>query len=60
MSPTVGLVSFPDLKEHGKSPFSKTMKNLIDLEARKIIASAYYRTEELLRTNQNKLKSVCI
>lgn len=58
MSPTVGLVSFPDMKEHGKSPFSKTMKNLIDLEARKLIASAYYRTEELLRTNRDKLKSL--
>ncbi|KAL0902773.1 hypothetical protein ABMA27_000575 [Loxostege sticticalis] len=56
MSPTVGLMSFPDLKEHGKSPFSKTLKNLIDLEARKLIANAYYRTEEILRTNQDKLK----
>ncbi|KAJ0183648.1 hypothetical protein K1T71_000071 [Dendrolimus kikuchii] len=58
MSPTVGLVSFPDLKEHGKSPFSKTLKNLIDLEARKLIANAYYRTEEILRKNQDKLRSL--
>ncbi|XP_004933193.1 paraplegin [Bombyx mori] len=58
MSPTVGLVSFPDINERGKSPFSKTLKNLIDLEARKIIANAYYRTEDILRTNQDKLKKL--
>ncbi|XP_073950433.1 SPG7 matrix AAA peptidase subunit, paraplegin [Choristoneura fumiferana] len=58
MSPTVGLVSFPDIKERGKSPFSKSLKNLIDLEARKLVAKAYYRTEEVLRTNQDKLKSL--
>lgn len=58
MSPTVGLVSFPDLKEHGKSPFSKSLKALIDLEARKLIANAYYRTEEILRNNQDKLKNL--
>ncbi|XP_059059705.1 paraplegin [Achroia grisella] len=58
MSPTVGLVSFPDLKERGKSPFSKTLKNLIDLESRKLIASAYYRTENILKTNQDKLRAL--
>lgn len=58
MSPTVGLLSFPDLKERGKSPFSKTLKNLIDLEARKLIGDAYFRTEKLLRDNQDKLKNL--
>ncbi|XP_052752497.1 paraplegin [Galleria mellonella] len=58
MSQAVGLVSFPDVKEHGKSPFSKTLKNLIDLESRKLIADAYYRTENILRTNQDKLKAL--
>ncbi|XP_026742388.1 paraplegin [Trichoplusia ni] len=56
MSQSVGLLSFPDIKEHGKSPFSKMLKNLIDLEARKLIANAYYRTEKLLRDNEKKLK----
>lgn len=56
MSPTVGLLSFPDLKERGKSPFSNKLKNLIDLEARKLIANAYYTTEKLLRDNHDKLK----
>ncbi|KAJ8737461.1 hypothetical protein PYW08_000056 [Mythimna loreyi] len=55
MSEKVGLLSFPDLKAHGKSPFSKTLKNLIDLEARKLIGEAYFRTEKLLRDNQDKL-----
>lgn len=58
MSSTVGLLSFPDLKERGKSPFSKTLKNLIDLEARKLIGDAYFRTEKLLRDNQDKLKNL--
>lgn len=58
MCPTVGLVSFPEQKDSGKSPYSKTLKNLIDLEARKLIASAYYKTEELLKNNKDKLKTV--
>lgn len=56
MSPTVGLVSFPD--QRGRTPFSKTLKNLIDLEARKLIANAYYRTETILKENNDKLKLV--
>ncbi|XP_026331849.1 paraplegin [Hyposmocoma kahamanoa] len=58
MSPVVGLVSFPDMKERGKSPFSKTLKNLMDLEARKLIAKAYYRTEEILKQNRDLLKTL--
>ncbi|VVC86282.1 paraplegin [Leptidea sinapis] len=58
MSPTVGLLSFPDMKDKGKSPFSKTLKNLMDLEARKIIGKAYYRTESLLKNNHEKLKAL--
>ncbi|KPI92022.1 Paraplegin [Papilio xuthus] len=54
MSPQVGLVSFPD-KDTGKSPFSNKLKNLIDLEARQLIANAYYRTESILKANQDKL-----
>ncbi|XP_050360654.1 paraplegin [Nymphalis io] len=56
MSPIVGLVSFPDQKDRGKSPFSRSLKNLIDMESKKLIAKAYYRTEEVLRQNQDKLK----
>ncbi|CAK1588033.1 unnamed protein product [Parnassius mnemosyne] len=57
MSSEVGLISFPD-KERGKSPFSNKLKNLIDLESRKLIANAYYRTEEILRNNEDKLKKL--
>uniref|UniRef100_A0A2H1WZ70 SFRICE_029524 n=1 Tax=Spodoptera frugiperda TaxID=7108 RepID=A0A2H1WZ70_SPOFR len=55
MSKTVGLVSFPDVKGHGGSPYSRTLKNLMDLEARKLIGEAYFRTEKLLRDNKGKL-----
>ncbi|CAH0716626.1 unnamed protein product, partial [Brenthis ino] len=58
MSPTVGLVSFPDIKDREKSPFSKALKNLIDMEAKQLIAKAYYHTEDLLRKNQDKLKAL--
>ncbi|CAG4977961.1 unnamed protein product [Colias eurytheme] len=58
MSPTVGLLSFPDVNTRGKSPFSKSLKNLIDVEARRVIARAYYRTEEILRKNEDKLKAL--
>ncbi|XP_075990806.1 mitochondrial inner membrane m-AAA protease component paraplegin-like [Anticarsia gemmatalis] len=58
MSPRVGLVSFPDMKERGRSPFSKALKELMDLEARKLIADAYYRTEQLLKDNEDKLKDL--
>ncbi|XP_013184956.1 paraplegin [Amyelois transitella] len=58
MSPTVGLLSFPDLKERGKSPFSRTLKNLIDMEARKLIANAYYRTEDIIRKNEHLLEAL--
>ncbi|XP_041987157.1 paraplegin [Aricia agestis] len=56
MSRTVGLISFPDLNERGRSPFSNALKNLIDMEAKKLIAEAYYKTEDVLRKNQDKLK----
>lgn len=56
MSPSVGLVSFPD--QRGRSPFSKTLKNMIDLEARKLIADAYYKTETVLKENNDKLKAL--
>ncbi|XP_039763854.1 paraplegin [Pararge aegeria] len=58
MSPTVGLLSFPDIKDREKSPFSKALKNLIDMEAKKLIADAYFRTEDILRKNQDKLKAL--
>ncbi|KAI5644823.1 peptidase family m41 domain-containing protein [Phthorimaea operculella] len=57
MSKAVGLVSFPDA-EQGKNPFSKALRSLIDLEARKLIGQAYFRTEQLLRDHKDKLQKL--
>lgn len=59
MSEKVGLLSFDEeTKDSGKSPYSKTLKNLIDLETRNMVAKAYFRTEKLLRDNRAKLESM--
>ncbi|XP_025835008.1 paraplegin-like [Agrilus planipennis] len=60
MSPVVGLVSFSEqeMKERGKKPFSKKMAALIDQEARRLIADAYKRTEEVLLKNKDKLELI--
>lgn len=58
MSAKVGLVSFPGLQARGRSPFSRSFKSLMDLEARRIIADAYFRTEALLRENRDKLNAL--
>ncbi|CAB3258918.1 unnamed protein product [Arctia plantaginis] len=58
MSPVVGLLSFPNMKDRGKSPYSNKLKNLIDHEARKIIADAYFTTEKLLRNNMDLLTNL--
>lgn len=58
MSDKVGLVSFPEqqTKELGRRPYSKKFANLIDLEARRLIAKAYKKTEEVLLKNKDKLE----
>merc|ERR1712234_90218 len=40
----------------GKKPYSKWLQNTMDLEAKKLIAQAYKRTEEVLQGNQDKLE----
>lgn len=64
MNNTVGLVSFPEaqIKESGMRPFSKKLANIIDEEARRLIAQAYRRTEQVLTENKEKLElvSFCI
>lgn len=63
MNNIVGLVSFPEeeTKERGRRPYSKKFANIIDVEARKLVAQAYKRTEEVLLQNKDKLEmaSVC-
>ena len=51
----VGLVSF-DMSGGGKKPYSKRLAATMDLEARKMIGSAYTRTEELLQEHKDKLE----
>ncbi|KAJ9575626.1 hypothetical protein L9F63_007560 [Diploptera punctata] len=58
MSQNVGLVSFPEeeTKGIGKRPYSKRLTALIDEEARKLVASAYLKTEQVLKDNRDKLE----
>ena len=60
MSQRVGLVSFPDDSEdpYAAKPYSKSFGNMIDEEARNMIAEAYYKTEQILKDNADKLKTV--
>ncbi|XP_043248922.1 paraplegin [Colletes gigas] len=58
MSPTVGLISFPEdmTSTKTKKLYSKKMGNLMDAEVQRIIADAYKTTEKLLLDNKDKLK----
>jgi len=55
-SPVVGNVSFE--MTGGKKPYSKRLAATIDMEAKKLIAEAYKRTETLLQQNQDKLEQL--
>jgi len=50
----VGQVSFE--MGQGKKPYSKWLQTTMDLEAKKLIAQAYKRTEEVLKENEDKLE----
>ncbi|XP_067004008.2 mitochondrial inner membrane m-AAA protease component paraplegin [Anabrus simplex] len=58
MSDIVGLVSFPEERsnEIGKRPYSKRLAAVIDTEARQLVASAYIKTEQVLKEHNDKLK----
>merc|ERR1712079_858008 len=51
----VGLVSF-DMSAGDKNPYSKRLAATMDLEARKMIAEAYKRTETVLQEHKDKLE----
>lgn len=60
MNENIGLISFDD-EETGpgsKKPFSKKLGAVIDDEARRLVAAAYKKTEEVLLENQDKLEKV--
>uniref|UniRef100_A0A182NVI8 AAA+ ATPase domain-containing protein n=1 Tax=Anopheles dirus TaxID=7168 RepID=A0A182NVI8_9DIPT len=58
MNRTVGPIAFAeesDNNPYADKPYSKSLGNLIDFEARKMITEAYERTEQILRENGDKL-----
>lgn len=64
MSEGLGPISFPEEDRHsrevGRRPYSKRLSNVIDEEARGIIARAYKRTESLLIQHRDMLEKVSI
>ncbi|XP_019640186.1 PREDICTED: paraplegin-like [Branchiostoma belcheri] len=57
MNPNVGYLSFPEEDNNGlgKKPFSKYLAALMDEEARRLVARAYYQAEKILVDNKDKL-----
>ncbi|CAH1269027.1 SPG7 [Branchiostoma lanceolatum] len=57
MNPNVGYLSFPEEDNNGlgKKPFSKHLAALMDEEARRLVARAYYQAQEILVDNKDKL-----
>ncbi|KAI6232882.1 AAA domain-containing protein [Aphelenchoides fujianensis] len=64
MCDAVGLISFPSnpgderRDEFAKKPYSKKLGRLMDEEARKIVARAYFHTEKLLQENREMLEKL--
>ncbi|XP_062997549.1 paraplegin [Elgaria multicarinata webbii] len=61
MAPNVGHLSFPDLENApgiGRRPFSQGLQQVMDHEAKMLVARAYRRTEKLLLENREKLKAL--
>ncbi|XP_074737308.1 mitochondrial inner membrane m-AAA protease component paraplegin isoform X1 [Strix uralensis] len=60
MVPSIGQVSFPDLESAagiGRRPFSQGLQQMMDHEAKVLVAQAYRRTEKLLLENRDKLQT---
>ncbi|XP_052900251.1 paraplegin [Anopheles moucheti] len=58
MNKSVGPIAFAEESDndpYAEKPYSKSLGNLIDFEARKMITEAYERTEQILRDNSDKL-----
>uniref|UniRef100_A0A8D2J7B4 SPG7 matrix AAA peptidase subunit, paraplegin n=1 Tax=Varanus komodoensis TaxID=61221 RepID=A0A8D2J7B4_VARKO len=61
MVPAVGPLSFPDLESGpgiGRRPFSHSLQQVMDHEAKMLVARAYRHTEKLLLDNREKLKTL--
>ncbi|NXS04579.1 SPG7 protein, partial [Mystacornis crossleyi] len=61
MVPSIGQISFPDPESApgiGRRPFSQSLQQMMDHEAKILVAQAYRRTEKLLLENRDKLQTV--
>ncbi|XP_023560976.1 paraplegin [Octodon degus] len=62
MAPTVGPVSFPEAQEGltgiGRRPFSQGLQQMMDHEAKLLVAKAYRHTEKVLLENLDKLQAL--
>lgn len=61
MNEIIGPMYVPDEPEQsytGDKPYSKALGNIIDEEARRMVQDAYKKSEQILKDNSGKLKSV--
>ncbi|XP_040427704.1 paraplegin isoform X2 [Cygnus olor] len=61
MVPSIGQLSFPDAESApgiGRRPFSQGLQQMMDHEAKVLVAQAYRRTEKLLLDNREKLQTL--
>ncbi|XP_005496539.3 mitochondrial inner membrane m-AAA protease component paraplegin [Zonotrichia albicollis] len=61
MVPSIGQISFPEPESApgiGRRPFSQGLLQMMDHEAKTLVAQAYRRTEKLLLENRDKLQTL--
>lgn len=60
MNERIGPIYVRDSEETGgyDKPFSKALDKMIDYEARNLVATAYQKTEEVLKDNRDKLEKL--
>ncbi|KAM5210591.1 mitochondrial inner membrane m-AAA protease component paraplegin isoform 1-T1 [Hipposideros larvatus] len=62
MVPSIGPISFPEAQEGlvgiGRRPFSQGLQQMMDHEARLLVAKAYRHTEKVLQDNLDKLHAL--
>ncbi|XP_058384500.1 paraplegin isoform X3 [Diceros bicornis minor] len=62
MAPSIGPVSFPEAQEGlmgiGRRPFSQGFQQMMDHEAKLLVAKAYRHTEKVLQDNLDKLQAL--
>ncbi|XP_027677547.3 paraplegin isoform X1 [Chelonia mydas] len=61
MVPSIGHLSFPEMESTpgiGRRPFSQGLQQMMDHEAKVLVAQAYRHTEKLLLDNRGKLQTL--